>query len=84
VPYSKSHERRVKRKVQEQIGNGLSEIEAALPESVRLAQTIDSTMDDTSIAPPSRHQQGIIGEGKNATLSRAQRKRALLVLVSSI
>lgn len=86
-PYSKSHERRVRRKAKEQVAGGMSDVKAALsaldddiPQAV-----IDSTEDfaDGDAAggdrskPVPKPKPGQIGEGKGAPLSKAQRKRVL-------
>ncbi|KAH9937147.1 ribosome biogenesis protein SLX9-domain-containing protein [Fomitopsis serialis] len=82
-PYSKSHERRLKRKAKEQVAGGLGEMQAAisalddeLPPAV-----VQSIMEDgeerTSQTKKPRSTPGLIGEGKGAPLSKAQRKRAL-------
>ncbi|KAI0639733.1 ribosome biogenesis protein SLX9-domain-containing protein [Trametes polyzona] len=91
-PYSKSHERRLKRKEREQVAGGMNDIKAAIsavedaiPEAVQ--NTIAA---DTEDAPEEQQQQqqpkskakpkpGLIGEGKGAPLSKNQRKRALQV-----
>lgn len=89
-PYSKSHERRAKRKAQNEIGGGLRDITAAItavedaevPEAVKLAVSGDLEETDESAAPRARrakHIHGQIGEGKGAPLTEAQRKRALYV-----
>jgi hypothetical protein len=88
--HSKSHERRAKRKTKEQIGTGVSDMQSALaalediPEAVQLAEVIEAPGDDSKMAedivpalPKRQDRQGLIGEGKNATLSQAQRRRAL-------
>jgi hypothetical protein len=88
--HSKSHERRAKRKTKEQIGTGVSDMQSALaalediPEAVQLAEVIEAPGDDSKMAediapalPKRQDHQGLIGEGKNATLSHAQRRRAL-------
>ncbi|KAI0080252.1 hypothetical protein K474DRAFT_293568 [Panus rudis PR-1116 ss-1] len=82
-PYSKSHERRLKRKAKEQVAGGLSDIQAALPtlddqipDSVKdaAAQGNDDIAGNTSRPEP---KVGQIGEGKKEPLSKSQRKRAL-------
>ncbi|TFK41047.1 ribosome biogenesis protein SLX9-domain-containing protein [Crucibulum laeve] len=83
-PYSKSHNRRLKRKANEQIAGGLDDIQAVI-----------TALDDTAPSQPSdEHAQsdsmttegekakanpkiGKIGEGKGVPLSKRQRKRAL-------
>ncbi|KAH8102491.1 ribosome biogenesis protein SLX9-domain-containing protein [Cristinia sonorae] len=85
-PYSKSHERRMKRKAKEQVAGGLSEIHAAitalddgsadhLPVARESGGPNTEGAAQTQQAP--KHKSGQIGEGKGATLSKAQRKRAL-------
>ncbi|KAI0094985.1 ribosome biogenesis protein SLX9-domain-containing protein [Irpex rosettiformis] len=84
-PYSKSHERRLKRKVREQVAGGLQDITAALAEvetdiPPAIQQTISANGDDTildNVGRKSKATPGFIGEGKHAPLSKSQRKKAL-------
>ncbi|TFK76992.1 hypothetical protein BDN72DRAFT_783667 [Pluteus cervinus] len=85
-PYSKSHNRRVKRKAKQEIAGGLGAIQTAI-------EALDDTQptaaeedgDEGSAADGSTTQRsqrskappGKIGEGKAAPLSKAQRKRML-------
>ncbi|TBU46108.1 ribosome biogenesis protein SLX9-domain-containing protein [Dichomitus squalens] len=88
-PYSKSHERRLKRKAREQVAGGMSEIKAAIsaveddiPEAVQNASTIgDATEASEGQSKPRkvRPKPGQIGEGKGTPLTKSQRKRALQV-----
>ncbi|KAI0756677.1 ribosome biogenesis protein SLX9-domain-containing protein [Daedaleopsis nitida] len=88
-PYSKSHERRLKRKAREQVAGGMKEIQAAIsaveddiPVAVQnsIAANGDSADDpDASQAKKVKPKPGQIGEGKGAPLSKSQRKRALQV-----
>ena len=87
-PYSKSHERRLKRKAREQVAGGLNEIKAALaavedeiPAAMQAsvpvsAETVD-TMGDSPRPKKVHPKPGLIGEGKTAPLSKSQRKRVL-------
>lgn len=91
--YSKSHNRRMKRKAKEQIANGMSDIQSVLA-------TLEDPLDATTEAPaqkssnknameteedgssaqskPTASSKSLkIGEGKAAPLSKSQRKRAL-------
>lgn len=85
-PYSKSHNRRMKRKSKEQIAGGLSDMQAAIsaldetiPTSVQ--NSIEAGDDHARDSKSKPHvKPGMIGEGKKATLSKSQRKRALYVL----
>ncbi|KAI0778510.1 ribosome biogenesis protein SLX9-domain-containing protein [Trametes elegans] len=85
-PYSKSHERRMKRKAREQVAGGMGDIQAAIS---AMEETIPAAVQNTigddakeaddmdvSEAKP-KPKQGQIGEGKGAPLSKNQRKRAL-------
>ncbi|CAL1695363.1 unnamed protein product [Somion occarium] len=81
-PYSKSHERRLKRKAKEQVAGGMNDIQAAL--SAVAGETADTDADsvphasaDDSIKVPSKPKPGQIGEGKSGPLSKTQRKKAL-------
>lgn len=87
APYSKSHTRRMKRKAREDIAGGLSDMQTALSaleetfsrhspssETLQHNQTSpNSTINVTS----SSLKASQIGQGKNAPLSKNQRKRAL-------
>ncbi|KAF7320438.1 hypothetical protein MKEN_00828700 [Mycena kentingensis (nom. inval.)] len=62
-PYSKSHQRRLKRKEREQLaGNTMNDLQDALESQPKKKVKL---------------KPGQIGEGKNATLSQAQRQKAL-------
>jgi len=75
-PYSKSHERRLKRKAKEQVAGGLDDIQAAI--SFIAGDPPAGTEGTTGTAVvDSRPKPGQIGEGKSAPLSKSQRKRAL-------
>ncbi|KAL1749093.1 ribosome biogenesis protein SLX9-domain-containing protein [Schizophyllum fasciatum] len=87
-PYSKSHERRLKRKAREQLASGMGEMQAvvdALEDAQPAPQTIadqqqpeeahDTTTDEAK--KKRKPKAGIIGEGRSEPLSKAQRKRAL-------
>ncbi|KAH9922990.1 ribosome biogenesis protein SLX9-domain-containing protein [Amylocystis lapponica] len=86
-PYSKSHERRLKRKAKEQVAGGMGDVKAALsaleddiPQAVLDSTHEDVTGDVVSEERPKvkpRPKPGKIGEGKGAPLSKAQRKRML-------
>ncbi|KZT75169.1 hypothetical protein DAEQUDRAFT_23968 [Daedalea quercina L-15889] len=82
-PYSRSHERRLKRKAKEQVAGGLREMQAAIealddemPQAV-IQSTAQSGEEQASKPKKVRPVPGVIGEGKGAPLSKAQRKRAL-------
>ncbi|KAL0951044.1 hypothetical protein HGRIS_007784 [Hohenbuehelia grisea] len=85
-PYSKSHNKRLKRKAREQVAGGMNEIQAVI-----------SSMDDFQPSAPSNDVEaadaaamsasgsrpkpklGLIGEGKGVPLTKNQRKRALVM-----
>lgn len=75
-PYSKSHQRRLKRKQREQVASGMSDMKEALSavEDVIPDAVADATASDER---PKRKQAGQIGEGKGVPLTKAQRKRVL-------
>lgn len=83
-PYSRSHNRRVKRKEKEQLVTKLDDLDAALtalgatPDSAPLdiPGVTSARRRDQPISKPS-FQPGQIGEGKGSTLSKAQRKAVL-------
>lgn len=81
-PYSKSHERRLKRKAKEQVAGGMSDMQAAISavDDDALAQDAQSSEDPShghETRPKPKAKPGQIGEGKGAPLSKSQRKRAL-------
>ncbi|KAG5654798.1 hypothetical protein H0H81_003806 [Sphagnurus paluster] len=83
-PYSKSHARRIKRKAKEQIASGLGEMQEALaaleddiPLAVRRSVQITTDVVQESQSAKVYVKPGMIGEGKKAPLTKAQRKRAL-------
>ncbi|KZV75534.1 hypothetical protein PENSPDRAFT_673771 [Peniophora sp. CONT] len=82
APYSKSHNRRIKRKEREEIAGGalkgLSSVLSQLDDPP--AASAPATDADTESEPQrARPRPGQIGEGKSAPLSKAQRKKALKV-----
>ncbi|KAI0673465.1 ribosome biogenesis protein SLX9-domain-containing protein [Trametes maxima] len=89
-PYSKSHERRLKRKAKEQVAGGMddmhaaiSAVEDAIPAAVQNTIAADAATDIDAIDGPdaskakSKPKPGLIGEGKGTPLTKNQRKRAL-------
>jgi len=84
APYSKSHNRRMKRKGREDIAGGLSDMQIALsavgealssPSSGILQH--DQPSPNLTINNKSLLRASQIGKGKNAPLSKNQRRRAL-------
>jgi len=79
VPYSKAQKRRFNKKQREQLGGGLGSIEAV----ISTLEEKETTQDAESIAVTSQERSqtkvsvGRIGEGKDATLTKAQRKHVL-------
>ncbi|KAI0830642.1 ribosome biogenesis protein SLX9-domain-containing protein [Trametes gibbosa] len=89
-PYSKSHERRLKRKAKEQVAGGMDDITAAIfavedaiPTAVQNTIAADAQepagTDEPRTQARTKPQPGQIGEGKGVPLSKNQRKRALQV-----
>ncbi|CDO76613.1 hypothetical protein BN946_scf184868.g27 [Trametes cinnabarina] len=85
-PYSKSHERRLKRKAKEQVAGGLGDIRAAIsaleediPVAVQHSVTDANETDGASAPKPAKPKPkpGQIGEGKGVPLNENQRKKAL-------
>lgn len=84
-PYSKSHERRMKRKAREQVAGGLAEMHDAIVALEAANNSTDPTVagecdapnEDKTAGRGPKHKSGQIGEGKGATLSRTQRKHVL-------
>lgn len=83
APYSKSHNRRVKRKAREQLSTGMTELVSALESVVddEPLQTLvgnpteDGVGEEKERLKPAR--TGIIAEGKANPLSKHQRKQVL-------
>lgn len=94
-PYSKSHSKRLRRKAKEQIGGGLSDIQAAITEmeddgpklvqeSIREAAEAEARGSKAPANEPRvKSNPGLIGEGKGARLNKTQRKKALYVVILS-
>ncbi|KAH9847388.1 ribosome biogenesis protein SLX9-domain-containing protein [Lenzites betulinus] len=89
-PYSKSHERRVKRKAKEQVAGGMGDmtaaifaVEDAIPVAVQNTIAAGAEEPDATEEPQAqaraKPKPGQIGEGKGVPLSKNQRKRALQV-----
>ncbi|KAF9015238.1 ribosome biogenesis protein SLX9-domain-containing protein [Cyathus striatus] len=82
-PYSKSHIRRMKRKVKEELAGGMNDIQVAIYEMDTYgSKTVSETGSFESAQgskPASRPEAkaGKIGEGKGVPLSKTQRKQAL-------
>jgi len=82
-PYSKSHNRRLKRKAKEQIAGGLLQMQtaiAALEDDDRMKEPTEvdqSAGNPDGLKAKRNTKRGMIGEGKGSTLSKSQRKRAL-------
>ncbi|KAF9056293.1 ribosome biogenesis protein SLX9-domain-containing protein [Panaeolus papilionaceus] len=82
--FSKSHERRLKRKEREQLAGGMNQLQVALDQAVNADQ---ETAAQTTIAEAEQSQStakdkaaskaGLIGKNGSSTLSKAQRKKAL-------
>ena len=92
MPYSKSHDRRLRRKAKEQIiGGNLKDLQtaiAALDDSYDKAPEGHAPADDVTPSPntsiPKCHPKpGKIGEGKKNPFSKLQRKQALYGLIPS-
>ena len=85
--FSKSHERRMKRKAKEQLaGNTMDDLQTALasldkdivpPESDNPPPSVPTH--SSEVKPKAISRIGKIGKGKSSTLSKAQRKRLLCV-----
>lgn len=94
-PYSKSHARRLKRKAKEQVGGGLSDIQAAITAveedapkliqaSIREAAEAEAEGPKGTVNEPRvKSNPGLIGQGRGAPLTKAQRKKALCVSIFS-
>ncbi|KAH7341805.1 ribosome biogenesis protein SLX9-domain-containing protein [Rhizoctonia solani] len=79
-PYSKSHNRRLKRKQKTTLSTDLQSVQNVLN---TIAEDILPAVGESKYNPESHHTirpkqaPGIIGEGKGVTLTKQQRKRAL-------
>jgi len=76
-PYSKTQQRRFKRKQQEQVGGGLDAIQAVISALDNNAAPDGDGKNTEEAQPKVKQKLGQIGEGKGIPLSRNQRKRAL-------
>jgi len=76
-PYSKTQQRRFKRKQQEQVGGGLDAIQAVISALDNNAAPDGDGKNTEEAQPKVKQKPGQIGEGKGIPLSRNQRKRAL-------
>ena len=91
--FSKSHERRMKRKAKEQLaGNTMDDLQTALasldkdivpPESM-VKPPPSVPIHSSEVKPKAISSIGKIGKGNSSTLSKAQRKRLLCVLSLSL
>ncbi|KAK7694876.1 hypothetical protein QCA50_002064 [Cerrena zonata] len=82
TPYSKSHERRLKRKSKEQVANGMNDIQAALSavagELPGATETVIQEGEaEVAVIVPPKPKPGQIGEGKSEPLNKFQRRKAL-------
>ncbi|PBL00979.1 hypothetical protein ARMGADRAFT_404033 [Armillaria gallica] len=76
-PYSKSHARRLKRKAKEQVANGMTDIQDALPSLDEEETSNDATKSKDDQHTQKKTRGGQIGKGKSSTYTSAQRKQAL-------
>jgi hypothetical protein len=86
--FSKSHERRMKRKAKEQLVGNMDDLQTALaslekdivpPEPMDKPSPSTPTL-SSEVKPKAISRIGKIGKGTSSTLSKAQRKRLLYVL----
>jgi hypothetical protein len=84
APYSKTQKRRFNRKRREQLGSGLGSIEAVISalegEEISPPAEAQSNATTSQQRPQAKAGTALIGEGKGAPLTKAQRKHALCVL----
>ena len=86
--FSKSHERRMKRKAKEQLAGNMGDLQtalASLEKDIVPPESLDKPSPSTQIhsrevKPKVTSRIGKIGKGSSSTLSKAQRKRLLCVL----
>jgi len=82
-PYSRSHNRRLRRKEKEQLASGMADLKAALSaiddsvEKVQRPGIASARRRDPSNSGEFRIELGKIGEGRGVPLSKAQRKQVL-------
>lgn len=81
--FSKSHERRMKRKATEQLAGNMNDLQTALafldqvaPQSLRNTSPSDP-INSAEVKPKASSSISKIGKGASSTLSKAQRKRLL-------
>jgi len=81
APYSKTQKRRFNRKRREQLGSGLGSIEAVISalegEEISPPAEAQSNATTSQQRPQAKAGTALIGEGKGAPLTKAQRKHAL-------
>ncbi|KAG9104353.1 hypothetical protein FRC06_003399 [Ceratobasidium sp. 370] len=73
-PYSKSHNRRLKRKAKTELSTDLASVEKALR---AIAPEISAVAPDHEPTSQPARSAGLMGEGKGVTLSKKQRQKAL-------
>ncbi|KAG8728880.1 hypothetical protein FRC12_021428, partial [Ceratobasidium sp. 428] len=74
-PYSKSHNRRLKRKAKSELSTDLASVEKVLRKLAPEISTAASVQHEPTTQPTK--PVGLMGEGKGVTLSKKQRQRAL-------
>ena len=83
-PYSKSHARRLRAKAKEQIGGGLSDIQAAITELAAEVEDSLTAPDAAAAKIKTNPNAGKIGRGKGLPFTASRRKRALYTWVSPV
>jgi hypothetical protein len=89
IQFSKSHERRMKRKAKEQLTGNMDDLQIALasldediaepppPGSLEKPSSESNSKHSQELKPKAGSNIGKIGKGSSSTLSKAQRKRVL-------
>ncbi|KAI6133156.1 ribosome biogenesis protein SLX9-domain-containing protein [Pisolithus croceorrhizus] len=81
-PYSKTQRRRFNKKMREQVGGGMADMDLALSALQEENPSLEPAKGSDSVTPSSTVKQtvtGQIGKGKGVPLTKAQRKRTLQV-----
>jgi ribosome biogenesis protein SLX9 len=76
TPYSKSHNRRLKRKAKSELSTDFASVEKALLTLAPMASPSEPEPHDQPSSRPVK-PAGLMGEGKGVTLSKKQRRKAL-------
>ena len=89
TPYSKSHNRRLKKKARDQLSTNLQEVRVAIDdiedddEGIQGEPSLQDDAKVVDIPMKPKPKPGQIGPSKGSTLTVAQRKRVLYVILTA-